>query len=57
MNRGHGVAHTGAQNAQNMQKWQKLGNWAKSNEKNEKVFDISPEINATILHTPAPTQK
>ena len=58
MNRGHGVAHRGAQNAQNVQKWQKLGNWAKNNEKkNEKVFDISPEINATILHTPACTQK
>ena len=25
--------------------------------KNEKVLDISPEINATILHTPACTQK
>ena len=28
MNRGHGVAHRGAQNAQNVQKWQKLGNYA-----------------------------
>ena len=25
--------------------------------KKEKVLDISPEINATILHTPACTQK
>ena len=55
MNRGHGVADRGAQNAQNVQK---LENWAKNNEKkNEKVLNISPEINATILHTPACTQK
>ena len=38
MNRGHGVAHRGAQNAQNVQKWQKLGNWAKNNEKKWKSF-------------------
>ena len=32
--------------------------WAKNNEKkNEKILDISLEINATILHTPACTQK
>ena len=40
MNRDHGVAHTGAQNAQNVQKWQKLGNWAKNNEKKMKKFLI-----------------
>ena len=32
MNGGHGVVHRGAQNAQNVQKWQKLGKWAKNNE-------------------------
>ena len=42
---------------QNVQKWQKLGNGQKIMKKNEKVLDISPEINATILHTPACTQK
>ena len=31
--------------------------WAKNNEKKEKILDISLEINATILHTPACTQK
>ena len=56
MNRGHGVAHGGAQNAQNVQKWQKLGNGQKIKKKNEKVLDISPEINAIILHTLACTQ-
>ena len=56
MNGGHGVVHRGAQNAQNVQKWQKLGNGQKIMKKNEKVLDISPEINATILHTPACTQ-
>ena len=55
MNPGQGVAH---RSAQNVQKWQKLGKWAKNNEKKkEKVLDISPEINATILHTPVCTQK
>ena len=60
MNRGHGVAHRDAQNAQNVQRWQKLGNWEigqKIMKKNEKILDISLEINATILHTPACTQK
>ena len=42
---------------QNVQKWQKLGNGQKIMKKNKKVLDISPEINATILHTPACTQK
>ena len=64
MNRGHGVAHRDAQNAQNVQKWQKLGKMARNWEngqkimkKKEKILDISLEINATILHTPACTQK
>ena len=56
MNPGHGVAHRAVKNAQNVQKRQKLENWAKNNKKNEKVLDISPEINATVLHTPACTQ-
>ena len=51
------VAHGSVQNAQNVQKWKKLGKWAKNSEKNEKILDISPEINATILHTPACPQK
>ena len=37
-----------AKNWENVQKIMK---------KKEKVLDISPEINATILHTPACTQK
>ena len=58
MNPGHGVVHRDVQNAQNVQKWLKLGNGQKIiKKKNEKVLDISPEINATILHTPACTQK
>ena len=57
MNPGHGVVHRGAQNVQNAQKWQKLGNGQKIMKKNEKVLDISPEIHATIFHTPACTQK
>ena len=41
----------------NGKNWENGQKWAKNNEKNEKVLDISPEINATILHTPACTQK
>ena len=37
--------------------WAKGQKWAKNNEKKEKILDISLEINATILHTPACTQK
>ena len=37
----------------NVKNW-KIGQ--KIMKKNEKVLDISPEINATILHTPACTQ-
>ena len=42
----------------NGKNWENGQKWAKNNEKKkEKVLDISPEINATILHTPACTQK
>ena len=40
-----------------MAKIRKMGKWAKNNKKKGKILDISPEINATILHTPACTQK
>ena len=40
----------------NGKNWENGQKWAKNNEKNEKVLNISPEINATILHTPACTQ-
>ena len=57
MNQGYGVAHRGAQNAQNVQKCKNWEIGQKIMKKNEKVLDISPEINAAILHTPACTQK
>ena len=41
MNPDHGVVHRGAQNAQNVQKWQKLGNGQKIMKKKEKKFSIS----------------
>ena len=34
MDRGHEVAHGDAQNAQNEQKWQKLGKWANGQKNN-----------------------
>ena len=51
----------GPQGCANCAKMAKIGemgiNGQKIMKKNEKVFDILPEINATILHTPARTQK
>ena len=41
MNRGHGVAHGGAQNAQKVQKWQKIG-------KMKKIITFDP---IKILHS------
>ena len=41
-----------------MAKIRKMGKyWQKIMKKKEKILDISLEINATILHTPACTQK
>ena len=42
-----------AKMAKNWENGQKI----MKNKKNEKVLDTLPEINATILHTPACTQK